>query len=166
MDANDLNIVREAPLPTPEHMLGKGSLMPFNTTNSGVRKLMFGTNLDQRLPLLDADVPFISTGFENQFGEYSSSYENAKKTFTVLAKIPKFKNNPGAHYYLIIEDENMQLDVIERVEYKHITESYGYLYNNSTLDSLQVGSTIYSGQTLIYPLFDLYFLVLLYVEYI
>ena len=148
MDANDLNIVREAPLPTPEHMLGKGSLMPFNTTNSGVRKLMFGTNLDQRLPLLDADVPFISTGFENQFGEYSSSYENAKKTFTVLAKIPKFKNNPGAHYYLIIEDENMQLDVIERVEYKHITESYGYLYNNSTLDSLQVGSTVYSGQTL------------------
>lgn len=36
MDANDLNIVRNAPLPTPEHMLGKGSLMPFNTSNSGV----------------------------------------------------------------------------------------------------------------------------------
>lgn len=113
-----------------------------------VRKLMFGTNLDQRLPLLDADVPYISTGFENQFGEYSSSFENAKKTFTVIAKIPKFKNNPGSHYYLITEDNNMQLGVIERVQYKHVTESYGYLYNNSVLDSMQVGTTIFEGQKL------------------
>ena len=73
----DVSEVKKAPLPTPEHMLGKGSLMPFNCANSGVRKLMFGTNLEQRLALLDADVPYISTGFENEFGEYSSSFEKA-----------------------------------------------------------------------------------------
>ena len=32
----DVTEVRNAPLPTPEHMLGKGALMPFNCTNSGV----------------------------------------------------------------------------------------------------------------------------------
>jgi len=28
--------IRNAPLPTPEHLFGKGTLMPFNCTNSGV----------------------------------------------------------------------------------------------------------------------------------
>ena len=137
----DLSDVRYDNLPTPEHMLGKGALMPFNCTNSGVRKLMFGTNLEQRLSLLDPDVPYVSTGFENEFGYYSSSYEEAQKEYVVLAKIPKFKDRPLGHYFLIVAD-NLKLSVIERVSYKHLTESYGYLYNNETLDSLEIGSRI------------------------
>ena len=45
---------------------------------------MFGTNLEQRLPILDADVPYISTGYENGFGKYSSSCERVKQDTTVM----------------------------------------------------------------------------------
>jgi len=143
----DVSEVKNAPLPTLEHMLGKGCLMPFNCANSGVRKLMFGTNLEQRLNVEGCNVPFLSTGFENQFGEYSSSYEKLEKDYTVLSKIEKFKNKPFDHYYLIIASGN-ELDMVERISYKHITESYGYIYNNELLDSLSVGSKLKSGSVI------------------
>ena len=102
---------------------------------------MFGTNLEQRLPILDADVPYISTGYENGFGKYSSSCERVKQDTTVMAIIPKFKKNPHDHYFMITADEDLCLNVIERLPYKHTTESYGYLYNNSTLDRATIGTT-------------------------
>lgn len=142
----DVTAVNNSPLPTPEHMLGKGSLMPFNTVNSGVRKLMFGTNLEQRLPLISPDVPYVQTGYEAQFGEYSSSFERAKKGYTVVAKIPKFSDKPYSNFYLLLLDETgMELSVIHRTSYKHITESFGYIYNNDTIDFLTVGSEIKEG---------------------
>lgn len=146
MDISDIKLTT---LPTPEHMLGRGSLMPFNCANSGVRKLMFGTNLEQKLSLVDPDVPYVSTGYEAQFGEYSSSFEVADDDYTVLAKIPKFSNSIKGHYYAILVDSSgLNLRVVERVSYKHITESYGYMYNNDTLDNCTVGSKILKGEVI------------------
>lgn len=145
----DVSEVKKAPLPTPEHMLGKGSLMPFNCANSGVRKLMFGTNLEQRLALLDADVPYISTGFENEFGEYSSSFEKADGDYRVVAKIPKYSSKPNGHYFIIIKNiKTHEMKYVERVSYKHTTESYGYLYNSDAVDSLSIGSIIKEGDVI------------------
>ena len=141
--------IYSAPLPTKEHMFSKGTLMPFNCTNSGMRKLMFSTNLEQRLALVDPDVPYISTGYESAFGEVSSSYEVAQHNYTVLARIPKFISKPNVHYYLIIfnEDDNM-LEVIERSEFQHITEAFGYIYNNTNIDILGEGDTIPKGMVI------------------
>ena len=55
--------IAQAPLPTREHLFSKGLIMPFNCTNSGTRKLMFSTNLEQRLALNNPDVPYVSTGY-------------------------------------------------------------------------------------------------------
>ena len=146
MALNMLDDVQKMKIDKPDHMLGKGLMMPFNPSNSGSRKLMFGTQLEHRLPLLHPEVPFIQTGYENQFGTYSSSYKTATGDLEVVAIIPKFDWAPKHQYYIIFVDKiTGLLSVIERKEYKHITENYGYLYNNDTLDVLEVGSTINQG---------------------
>ena len=122
----------------PEHMLGRSLLQPFCNTNSGSRKLMHSTHLEQRLPLMHPEVPIIQTGYENEFGRYSSSFYKAEDEYIVLKKIQKFSDNPNHHYFLLIQNTRTnELDIIERKEYEYNTETYGFLYNNSFLDTLQ-----------------------------
>ena len=145
----DVSEVKNAPIATPEHMLGNGSMMPFNCTNSGMRKLMFGVNLPQRLTLIDPDVPYVQTGFENQYGEYSSSFEISDDNYSVIAKIPKFSSSPNSHFFiLLIDSKGTTMRVVERISYKHVTESYGYLYDNANLDYLRVGDHIFKGEVI------------------
>lgn len=119
-----------------EGMLGKGLNIPYNPTNSGARKIMNGTHQSHTLVLTRGEVPYIMTGFENRFGERSSSILKAETDYEVVAKISKFSYAPNHHYFLIVRDLNKpELDIIERVSYNHRTEMYGYLHNNTIMDS-------------------------------
>lgn len=126
-----------------EQMSGKGLLQPFTNTNAGARKIMHGTHRDHIFPLMNGEKAIIETGYEIRFGDYSSSITAADSDYRVIAKISKYSFSPNHHYYLIVQDMKSNcLDVLERISYHHITESYGYLYNNEYLDSLQIGSII------------------------
>ena len=150
--ANELiDMIDQAPLPTREHLFSKGLIMPFNCVNSGTRKLMFSTNLEQRLALNDPDVPYISTGYENEFGEYSSSFQIADEDYTIIARIPKFSERPRDHYYMILMNKaGDTLSLLERSDYKHVTESFGYIYDN-TLKDASVGG-IFNASAYISPI--------------
>ena len=130
-----------------EKMLGIGLNMPFECTNSASRKNMFSSQYQQRVCLENPEIPYISTGYENLFGQRSSAYVQTDRKWRVIGKIEKFSNAPGHHYYLFVIDEHNNMDVVERVSYCHNTESYGFLYNNEYLDSLQVGSEIPPNKT-------------------
>lgn len=143
---NSLNDIQKLNIEKPDSMLGKGLQMPFAASNSGSRKLMFGTQLEHRLPLLKPEVAYIQTGYEMEFGKYSSSFVKTEEDLTVIATIPKFSWNPKHHFYALVVDEtNKTLHVYERKEYKHITENYGYLFDNEKLDSLMRGDEIPKG---------------------
>ena len=130
----------------PDMILGKGLNMPNNPTCSGSRKILFGTQREHVIPVNDAEVPFIQTGYEQQFGEYSSSIIRADADCQVIAKIDKYPGIPNYNYYLILLNSRTgMLDVLQRVSYKHITESYGYMINNDVMDSLKIGDTISKG---------------------
>lgn len=119
-----------------EGMLGKGLNIPYNPTNSGARKIMNGTHQSHTLVLTRGEVPYIMTGFENRFGERSSSILKTETDYEVVAKISKFSYAPNHHYFIIVRDLNKpELDIIERVSYNHRTEMYGYLHNNTIMDS-------------------------------
>lgn len=122
----------------PEHILGRSLIQPFCNTNSGSRKLMHSTHLEQRLALLNPEVPIIQTGYENEFGKYASSVQTADDDLVVLKKIQKFTDNPNHHYFLIVQNTRTgELDYIEKINYEFITETYGYLFNNDKLDKLE-----------------------------
>lgn len=125
-----------------EHILGKGLIQPFANTNSGSRKLMYSVHIEQALPMMEenAEVPIVSTGYENRYGDLSSSIVKAQTNFEVIAKISKFYEKPNQCYLLITKRlDNGQYDVIERKPYNHIGETYGYLYNNRVIDNLDIG---------------------------
>lgn len=126
-----------------EEMLGKGLMMPFNNTNAGARKLMFGTQKEHVSALIRPEKAILETGYEIRYGDYSSSITKADANYKVVAKIVKFHKNANHHYWLILEDSvNKKLDVVERISYHYITESYCYLYNNEYMDNLNVGDII------------------------
>lgn len=143
---NSLNDIQKMDIKKADTILGKGLQMPFAASNSGSRKLMFGTQLEHRLPLLNPEVAYIQTGYEMEFGIYSSSYNKTEENLDVIGIVSKFSMNPRHHYYVLVKDEeNKMLKCFERREYKHITENYGYLYDNKKLDSLSIGDHIPSG---------------------
>lgn len=129
-----------------EQMLGKGLNQPFVDCNSGNRKLMFSTHAEQAIPLVHAEIPFIMTGYEQQWGDRASSVIKAEGNLEVLAKVCKFENNPQKMYYLITRDiRTNELSFIERREYFHSNETYGYQYDNSIIDQMEVSSEIAKG---------------------
>ena len=126
-----------------EQMLGKGLLQPFSNLNAGSRKIMHSTHRDHIFPLISGEKAIIETGYEIRFGDYSSSVTKTDHTYTVVGKISKYSFSPNHHYWLILADhENKVLDVQERISYHYITESYGYLYNNDYMDSLDIGDIV------------------------
>lgn len=151
MAENIMDIVRDfaSNAKSPEYLLGKGLNIPNNITNSGPRKIMNGIHQSHTLVLTHSEIPCVATGFENNFGDKSSSVIETERAYNVIGKVETFSQAREHNYYLFLEDpETKTLDVIERISYKYRTEVYGYLYNNNALDSCEVGSYIPKGTVL------------------
>lgn len=132
-----------------EEILGKGLCQPFVDCNSGSRKLMFSIHIEQSLPLINPEVPFVMTGYEQGFSDRSSSIIKADADYEVVGKISKFKDNPQHHYYLMLRNmTNNRLNVIERKEYTYSTETYGYAYDTTVLDNLDISYEVPKGEML------------------
>lgn len=132
-----------------EEILGKGLCQPFVDCNSGSRKLMFSIHIEQSLPLINPEVPFVMTGYEQGFSDRSSSIIKADADYEVVGKISKFKDNPQHHYYLILRNmTNNRLNVMERKEYTYSTETYGYAYDTTVLDNLDISYEVPKGEML------------------
>lgn len=121
----------------PEKILGRGLNQPFNISNSGSRKLLSSSQSDQAVPISEPEVPIIGTGFENRYGDLSSSIIRAEGDYKVIKIIDKYSFKPKYHYFMIVYD--MTNDIYKCFEIcssKHITEQYGYHYNNDYVNSL------------------------------
>lgn len=151
MADNVLDLVRDfaSSAKSLEHLLGKGLNIPNNVTNSGARKIMNGTHQSHTLVLCHGELPYVATGFENRFGDESSSVITTEEDYEVIGKVDKFSHANNHHYYLILKNpRTKKVTVLERVSYKWKTEAYGYLYNNNMIDSFGVGSYIPAGTVL------------------
>ena len=141
---------REQVLGPLENCLGKGAMMPFNVANSSPRKIMYSVQLEQKIELTNPEVPIVQTGYEARFGENSSSYVTTEHNYKIIAKINKFEDFPDHQYILVVYNEDLnEYDIIERVGYKHISEEYGFSYNNSKIDRYKVGDTITKDDVII-----------------
>lgn len=136
-------------LPSMETILGKGAMQPCASTNSGSRKIMQGVQLEHALPLMNPEPPILQTGYEIRFGDRSSSIIKAESDYKVLGKISKFSAAPNHHYYILIQNEDTGVvDMLERITYNYTTETYGYLYNNTMLDNLDIGYEVPKNEIL------------------
>ena len=143
----DLKFIESQPkrlkLSIPEQTLGKGLQEPFNPSNSSSRKQMFNAHNVQNIQLLEPEVPIISTGYENKYGELSSSFIRTDLDYQVVAKIPKFSRQPDHIFYMIyFSPYTGKYDVFESKPYEFITEMYGYLRDTSILNKYNPGDVI------------------------
>lgn len=146
LDFSDRVAEASANIKSPEEMLSVDLFQPFTSTVSGARKLLASSQRTHIFPLLSAETPIISTGYESRFGDYSSSITRTEADVKVIGKISKFSFAPNHHYWLILEDPvAKKLDVQERISYHYITESYGFLYNNEFMDNINVGDMLQKG---------------------
>lgn len=135
-------------LPDNNYMLGRTLMQPFKPANSGSRALMNSIHVEHLMVLSEGEVPLVQTGYETEFGRNSTSHVVSDHNYRVLHRIDKFSFNRN-HYYLILQNlDSGEYDVIERVTYKHNTESYGYMWNNSRIDNLSIGDTISKGDVI------------------
>lgn len=134
----------------PNTLVGRGSLMPSEPANSGSRKIMNAVQVTHILPLFKSKAPYLMTGRENKFAQFSSSLVKAKNDYQIVAKVKKFSfqtGKNGAHYYLILYNIKTGMhELYERTSYEYIVESYGYMYNNDFIDSLNPGDYIAEGE--------------------
>lgn len=102
---------------------------------------------DHVLPLFLGEKAICETGYEIRFGDESSSIDKVDDDYVVVGKISKFSFSPDHDYLLILANYNKKkLIVKHRISYEYITESYGYLYNNSFIDSLTINSVVPEDQ--------------------
>ena len=135
----------------PNTIVGKGSMMPHNAANSGPRKDMHSVQVEHIYPLLDPEVAYHQTGRENRFAQFSSAYQKNEMDYYVVAKIRKFSfeiDPKYDHYFMIVQKRDGSYHVIERKCYEHVTESYGFLYNNKNIDIAQPGQVIPADTTI------------------
>lgn len=144
--------------------LGPTCMIPGLASTDANRAQMDAAHLEQRLQVLEPQAPLIYTGYENEWGKYSSGYCELKGTWKVLTKIQKNKYN----YDLILKKiknspEEIsefkkgikpkfspgEYHVVQRTECTHLTEKYGYKHDNKMIDSLEKGNTI-SNDTVLY----------------
>lgn len=110
---------------------------------------MHSVHREHVLSIFRPEKAIIETGYEIRYGDYSSSITRAHGNYKVIGKVSKFSFCPNHHYWLFMQDsETGELDVVERISYHYITESYGYLYNNEYMDNLNVGDIIPTGQVI------------------
>lgn len=151
MASNNLNLETKAneieqSLGSREYTLGKGLLQPFNESNSGTRKIMFGIHKEQSIQLCKPETPIIMTGYENQFGYLSSGFITADDDYIVIDKI--YKNNTK-YLVLFYNANNNLLHGIMRTSYSYHTENYGYNLDTSRLDNLTINSIVPKGTPLL-----------------
>ena len=122
---------------------GKALLVPGSASVSGARKILASVQRDATLCIMNPEVPIVQTGYENRFGDYSSSLVFADTDYQVVAKISKYSFSPNHHYWLICKDlHSNRIVSFERISAHHVTEQYGYLYNNTYIDSINPNDII------------------------
>ncbi len=115
------------------------------TWNSGVsssRQIMANTHSIHARNLVHPENPKLETGFEKMAGDLSTGYKKAKTEMQVHAIVPKY-NIEGREKHLytmfLYDEENDKYDVVEKKNVEDLTEKYGYLYNNTNMDSKDIG---------------------------
>ena len=125
------------------------TLLTWNNTDSA-RLNMVNSHIKQSLTILDPDFPRYSTGMENTVGKFNHAYLKLEGVWKIVDIIPKFKFpkelsdttdiNKIQIVTIVLYNKKLNMyDVYEKEVAQNLTEKFGYLYNNSFIESLKIG---------------------------
>lgn len=122
--------------------LGPGSLMTQQSHINSSRLTMVNHQISDALNIKDPEMPLVPTGFENCLASFSSMLEKADHEYEVVAK---FEKNPYTYILIGYDKKHRLYHAWMRQEVQEHSEGFATRYNNSFLDSLEIGDTIPKG---------------------
>jgi DNA-directed RNA polymerase beta subunit len=129
----------------PHYFMSEELLIPRANNSDTQRINMFANHVNQFVHLVTPEFPKVFTNFENQVGEYSVAYKQAKEDFKIIAKVIKNEFN----YDLIVQYKYSKVyDILHFRTAVNITEDYGYALHDCIADK-NVSDTI-SEESFIY----------------
>jgi hypothetical protein len=116
---------------------------------SSPRAIMFTLHLKQFVNLNEPAFPKVFTNYENMVGKYSTNYKEVKNDAIVIAKIPRFMDNPNHLYTLFTYDEkNDYYDIVDKKIVENLTEKFGFAYKTDFMDNLKPNDSLHKGDIL------------------
>lgn len=117
--------------------------------NNSMRMCMFTSHTKQFMNLTHPDFPFYYMGSENIVGDNNDSFKAYDHDVEIVARFIKYadlyrvKNKDVLQQYVIVRDiVTDEYDLIDRRQSENLTEMFGYEYNNTILDSYNIGDRI------------------------
>lgn len=123
-----------------EKIFGAG-LLTWPQMIDSSRMYMYTSNLKQILCLINPDVPHVLTGYENVVGRYNHAFKNMKGVWVVKDIIPKF-GNKTVYMMILYNEKDHMWDMVEKQLAENLPEKFGYMYDTSAMDSLNIGDSI------------------------
>jgi len=134
---------RAAALEYDTDRLGPSALMTQQSHISSSRMIMGANQMTQFVDIKNPEVPLVATGFENKLASYSTMLLQADENYEIVAKFVK-----DEYTYVLVgfDRKHRRYHAWKRVELEEHSEGCCTRYNNSYLDSLEVGDVIHAGE--------------------
>jgi hypothetical protein len=121
--------------------LAEELLQPMSNRSDVGRTNMFCSHISQTVVLEEPEIPQVFSRFENMFGAHTS----AVKILPADAKvIGVFEKNPLQKIYAL-QYADGKVDIHFAKPVRHLTETYGYRLDNTTLEGVNLGDTLTAG---------------------
>jgi len=133
---------QDANLYYPTDRLGPGSVMTQQSHTNASRLIMENHQMSDCINIKDPEPPLVPTGFENVMGQYSFMTKRADGDYVIVAI---FKKNQYNAVYIGYDKKHHHYDAWKRQEIEEHSEGFCTRYDNSYLDSLEVGDKIKKG---------------------
>lgn len=144
LDSTNLFLPRAEKYKNSHKGLAEELLQPNFKHNDMSRTQMFTSHFPQSVVLNNPEVPKVFSNFENHIGKYSSAVKSVPQDAKIIST---FEYSIYKCYYLLeYADGTIDLHVAEPV--KHLSEKFGYIYNNTFLDDYSIGDTIPKDTTI------------------
>jgi len=118
----DLNSINTKKFENNHSFLSQELLIPNANKTDCNRINMFCSHVHQIVTLKNSEFPKVFTGFENQIGNYSTSFKIADRRYKIIDIIPRNK----LFSVYVLESDDGYYDIIELKAGESITEHYGY----------------------------------------
>lgn len=133
---------RAKELQYPTDRLGPTSLMTQVSHTNSSRVIMLASQMGHMVSIKDPEQPLVPTGFENVLAEYSPMLYRSEGDYEIVAKFMKNEYN----YVLIGYDKKRkEYHAWKRQELEEHFEGFSTRYDNSFIDSLEVGDRVNLG---------------------
>lgn len=135
-------------------MLATNMSLAFPRYTSSSRMIMIGNQLKQCVVPSETEKPRVFTNYENMVGEHSDYNVTSDDDYEVTRIIKKFSRIESTVQPYLIFMRSLTTGkyiVITRKDVEDLPEKYGFAYDTSEIDKLEVGATVEKGSPLYRP---------------